>query len=243
MESGTDTLGMAVARAERRKAKTTSTTRTTLITSARSPRPSPRRGWSGSGRRRSGCRCPARPRRPACGSSALIRSTVSMMFAPGCRRTMISTERTPLVQPATRVFWTSVLHLGDVAEAYRPSRGLGQQEVAVLVGAEELVVGGERRRLELAATLPGGPVHRCAGQHRPHVLQGEVHAGGSLGVDLDPHRRLLPARPRRPGPRPPPGRSSAPARCRRRRRPEARAASSEVSARIMIGVSVGFTFR
>ena len=36
------------------------------------------------------------------GSSALMRSTVSMMFAPGWRRTMISTERTPLVQPATR---------------------------------------------------------------------------------------------------------------------------------------------
>ncbi len=35
-----------------------------------------------------------------------MRSTVSMMFAPGCRRTMISTERTPLVQPATRVFST-----------------------------------------------------------------------------------------------------------------------------------------
>ena len=35
-----------------------------------------------------------------------MRSTVSMMFAPGWRRTTISTDRTPLVHPATRVSLT-----------------------------------------------------------------------------------------------------------------------------------------
>ena len=41
------------------------------------------------------------------GMTAFTRSLVSMMFAPGWRRTMMSTERTPLVQAAARWFSTS----------------------------------------------------------------------------------------------------------------------------------------
>ena len=42
----------------------------------------------------------------SCGSNALTRSMTSMMFAPGCRRMMISTARCESAQAATRSFST-----------------------------------------------------------------------------------------------------------------------------------------
>ena len=99
-------LGMIVARIERKKRNTTKTTSTTEMIRVNS---------TSSTEARIVCvRSSASSMSiPACtdfisvGKTALIRSLVSMMFAPGCRRMMISTERAPLVQAATRLFSTS----------------------------------------------------------------------------------------------------------------------------------------
>ena len=104
-ESGTATLGTSVARMLRRKANTTSTTRQTLITSVNCTSPTEARiVWLRSCATWTSMAGEMEP--DSCGSNALTRSMTSMMFAPGCRRMMISTARCESAQAATRSFST-----------------------------------------------------------------------------------------------------------------------------------------
>ena len=125
------------------------------------------------------------------GRRALMRSTVSMMFAPGWRRTMISTERDAVGPPRDPDVVDAVLDLGHVPQPHHAVGRLGQQEIPVLVGLEELVVGGQGGGLELVAHSAHWPVHRRAGEDAPHVGQGEIHPRRRLGIHLHPDRRLL----------------------------------------------------
>ena len=105
MASGTATVGMTVARALRRKTNTTSTTRPTLrskvsCTSRTEARMVPLRSSA------SWTSMAGEMALVSCGRSAFTRSMTSMMFAPGWRRTIMTTERLPSNQPATRVFST-----------------------------------------------------------------------------------------------------------------------------------------
>ncbi len=105
-ESGTTTLGIRVARRLRRNAKTTSTTRNTLMSKVRSTsrtdaRMVPARStatWMSMAGETDWARL---------GSMRLMRSMTSMMLAPGWRRMSSDTERLSLVQAATRLFSTS----------------------------------------------------------------------------------------------------------------------------------------
>ena len=103
---GTVTLGMAVARQVRRKTNTTAVTRKTLrmsviSTSSTEARMVPARSTAT-------CVLIAGEMFVAIdGRSALTRSIVWMMFAPGCRRMMTTTARVPSAHPATRPFSTS----------------------------------------------------------------------------------------------------------------------------------------
>ena len=102
---GTATLGMAVARALRRKANTTATTSTTAKASVSSTSRTERRMLSP---RSMATRTSmaGEMSRVSCGRSAFTPSITRRMLAPGCRRTSITTARCPSIQPAARSFST-----------------------------------------------------------------------------------------------------------------------------------------
>ena len=100
-ETGTATLGISVARPSRRNAKTTRMTSATEIVSARPTSRSEARivtVRSIAGVRVMALGIDAR----SAGSNAVMRSTVSMMFALGWRLMITSTDGLPLAMPALR---------------------------------------------------------------------------------------------------------------------------------------------
>ena len=106
-ESGTATLGITVAHGLRRNTKTTSTTRP--IDSSRVACTWRKEARMVVVRSRTTSRLmvggmEARSE----GSSAITRSTVSMMLAPGCRYMTISTARLPLAKPPVRTSSTEL---------------------------------------------------------------------------------------------------------------------------------------
>lgn len=114
-ESGTATAGIAVARAERRNTNTTAVTRRIEISSVRSTscteaRIVPARSSATS------TSMAGEIDFESSGNKAFTFSITSMMFAPGSRRTMIETTRSPSYQPAT--FWFST---SSVTVAMSPS--------------------------------------------------------------------------------------------------------------------------
>ena len=107
-ESGTATLGMAVARTLRRKRNTTSTTSPMLMRRVRSTSTTEARMVV----LRSSAMVTSMAgliERVSSGISAFTRSITSMMLAPGCRRMITGIERRPSTQPAARWFSTSSL--------------------------------------------------------------------------------------------------------------------------------------
>ena len=100
-ETGTATLGISVARTLRRKANTTRITSVTEISSVRST--------SCREARIVGVRSSTMDRVIAlgmeasnCGSTSRMWSTVSMIFAPGCRKMTTTTDGLPLDSPVVR---------------------------------------------------------------------------------------------------------------------------------------------
>jgi hypothetical protein len=100
-ETGTATLGMSVARQLRRKMNTTSTTRQTATISVRSTSRNDARIVVVRSITTSTLMALGIEAR-ICGSISVTLSTVSMMFAFGCRLMMISTEGLPFDEPALR---------------------------------------------------------------------------------------------------------------------------------------------
>ncbi len=103
-DSGTDRLGMMVARALRRNTKITSTTRTTASISSNSTSSTEARMVTVRSLRidtstadgNAAC---------SCGSSALMLSTTSMTLAPGWRWTLRMTAGDMFIQAASLSFW------------------------------------------------------------------------------------------------------------------------------------------
>ena len=73
----------------------------------------------------------------SCGRMALMRSTVSIMLAPGCRNTARMTEGSPLERPRLRHL-RRVGYLGNITEADWSACVTGNDEL-ILVGFEELI--------------------------------------------------------------------------------------------------------
>ena len=144
-ETGTATLGMKVERTLRRKTKTTRMTSAIEITIVI---------WTS--------RTEARIVRVAsmttdsvivggidawsCGSRARTRSTVSMMLAPGWRKTMINDRRLAVGEPSRPDVLDRVGHGGDVGEADGGAVAVVDDERPVLRGLQELVGRRERTR-------------------------------------------------------------------------------------------------
>ena len=102
-DSGTDRLGMSVARQSPRKRKMTATTRTTAKVSSICTSRTEARMVSVRSVMIVTSRELGRVSR-SCGSSVLMRSTTSMTLAPGWRRTFTITAWVPFAQAASRVF-------------------------------------------------------------------------------------------------------------------------------------------
>ena len=189
-------------------------------------------------------RSPAESRPAAAGSSARTRSTVSMMLAPGWRKTMIRTAGLPLASPALRRSSTESCTSATSEAAPAAPLLVADDQRAVLLGLEELIVGVEISQALVAfascALRPVG-VGRC--EHGAHVFEADAVA---CSARRDSARREPPAasfRPRSPGPRLRPARASA-AGCVEAASYMLRwLSTSEVSARIMIGASAGLTLR
>ena len=156
----------------------------------------PRRGWSGvrssaTSTSMAGEIDAAR----ATGRSAFTRSMVSMMFAPGWRRMIMSTARLPFVQAATRLFSTSSKTVRHVAEAHRRAVAVGDDERAGSASAPKswslaaIVVRAASRRRGCpwaGRRSPAPSAVRTSSSARPTP-------GERRRIDLHAHRRLLAA--------------------------------------------------
>ena len=79
----------------------------------------------------------------------------------------------------------------DIADADRRSVAIGNDEVGVLVGLEQLIVGIEREGLARAVERALGKVDIRLSEHRSHVFQVNAASCQCLGIDLDADGRLL----------------------------------------------------
>ena len=186
------------------------------------------------------------------------RSSAPAEAAAPCTRSMIVDDvraglaaddhqhgaRLPSAQAGDAVVLDAVDDGGDVAEPHRRAVAVGDDERA---GTRRRGRAGRWRRWRAPArrrrarpwgwsTVAGASAARTSS--RPSPSAGERPPG--------PPGRAPPAagrRRRRPGPRPRPARSSGPGRCWRRRRPGPAGSVSEVSDRMRMGASAGFTLR
>ena len=130
-ETGTATPGMRVARTLRRKAKTTRMTRVPEITRVRSTSFSElRMGGLRStvteiliSRGMAACSCGSRPR---------IRSTVSMMLAPGDLKMTTITAVLPFNRPSVRTSSTESCDLAQIRQPHRRPVAEGHDQIPVL---------------------------------------------------------------------------------------------------------------
>ncbi len=166
----------------------------------------------------------------------------SMMLAPGWRCTFITIACCLLAHAPSQPFFRALFNGGDVTQTYRRTVLVGNNQLTVLIGRLHLIVGRERHGA-------GGAVQRAFRR----VDVGVADGGGADGFAGQPQRSdglrikltrtagrwvrppALPARRRRPG------KFSAP-RGFRPCLPPGRGMAEEVTARVMIGGSAGFTF-
>ena len=113
-----------------------------------------------------------RDRRPCSrGSAASTRSTVSMMLAPGWRKTMSRTAGFPFVSPPVRRSSTESVTAATSRDPDRRAVPVGDDERAVLLRPEELVRGARSARRRRASSIApfGRFAFACAssGRGRP----------------------------------------------------------------------------
>ena len=132
-ETGTATLGISVARTLRRNRNTTRITSTIEIISVRST--------SCTDARIVVVRSSTIVKSIAAGieafsegSAARMRSTVSMMFAPGCRKMISRIAGFPFTKPAARMFSHRIHDVGDVGKLDRRAVVVAHDQRLVIVG-------------------------------------------------------------------------------------------------------------
>jgi hypothetical protein len=89
------------------------------------------------------------------------------------------------------LFFDVIEDVRDVVQPSRPRRTARDDELAIFVGVENLVVGADRRRLRLSDQCPFGLVRGRRAEGVAHVGGAEPHAGERCRVDLHPNGRLL----------------------------------------------------
>src|SRR6185295_13881224 len=82
---------------------------------------------------------------------------------------------------------------GDVGQLHRRAVAVGDDERAVVVAGQELVVGGDRVRQARAVEVALGLVDVGGGDRGADVVEVQTVGREQGGIGLDAHRRLLPA--------------------------------------------------
>ena len=116
-----------------------------------------------------------------------------MMLAPGWRW-MLTITAGVVVHPRRLLHVLGVVDdVGHVGQPHRRAVPVGDDERAVIVARQHLIVGADRVRLVRAVEAALGLVHVGLRDGRAQVFEGEPVRGERRGVRLDAHRRLLPA--------------------------------------------------
>ncbi len=118
-----------------------------------------------------------------------MRSTVSMMFAPGCRKTMMRIAGLPFARPVVLHVLDGIRDRGDVGEPEGRPVPVRDDERLVLGGLEELVGRRDGPEAVPAADVALRPVRVHAEEKRPHVLEAEAGAREGGRVHVHAHRR------------------------------------------------------
>ena len=96
-----------------------------------------------------------------------------------------------LFQPAIRSFSGALMAWPISRDADRRSVAIGDDQIVVLLGREQLIVGVERVGLARAVERAFRQVDIGLAEHRAHVLEADAADCQRLRIDLDPDGRLL----------------------------------------------------
>ena len=125
------------------------------------------------------------------GIIALMLSTTSTVLAPGWRKISSSSPRLPLNQAPVRGDLVASIDRGDVLQLDRRAVPVGDDDVAVGAGMEELVVGVDGDRLMVVLEVALGLVDGGVGERGAHVLERDAVRGQRRRVGLHAHGEVL----------------------------------------------------
>ena len=114
-----------------------------------------------------------------------------MTLAPGWRWIARMIARCWLYQPAIRSFSGALIGAADIADAHRRSVAIGDDQIVVFVGLEQLIVGVERVGLARAVERAFRQIDVRLAEHRADVLEADAAGGQRLRIDLHADGRLL----------------------------------------------------
>ena len=114
-----------------------------------------------------------------------------MTLAPGWRW-MRQNDRPPLVEPpGDQIVLRRTDGLADIAYADRRAVAIGDDQIGICVGVEQLIIGVERVGLTRAVERAFGKVDIGLAEHRAHVFEVDAARRKSLRIDLHADGRLL----------------------------------------------------
>ena len=186
-DSGTDRLGMNVAGRLRRNTKITSTTRAIESSSSNSTSETEARivvVWSERIRtsRAAGRVC------SSFGSSAFTELTTASTFDPGWRWILTMIAGVLLAQAASSAFCAPSTTLATSRKSYRVAVFVAQNEVAIFLGALQLIVVVDRGVLRRPVEIAFRRVGIVVGDVGADVVDGDAIGGQGAWVDLHAHR-------------------------------------------------------
>ena len=121
------------------------------------------------------------------GSTALMRSTVSMTLASACLKTMTSTAWLVPAQPASVVVFNPFDDLAEGVQLDGNAVPLGENQVLIIRGVEQLVVADDGVGDCCAIQAALGLIHIDLAEKGADLFQTDAGGGQGGGIDLDPH--------------------------------------------------------
>ena len=118
-----------------------------------------------------------------------MRSTVSMMLAPGWRKMMTVTDALAVQVAGSADVLHRVCHLSDVGQADRRAVVITDDERLVVLGVRDLVVGEDVRGHIAVSDLAFGQVGVLQAQHRLQIRKGKSVAGQLRRIGVHAHGR------------------------------------------------------
>ena len=116
-----------------------------------------------------------------------MRSTVSMMFAPGCREMMSGMLGLPFRKPAARIFSTPSFTLA-ISDNHRRPMVVADDERLVVFGFEKLIVGHVGGRA-IIGELTLRQIRVLLAQHRSHIFEAQAETVQLSRIHIHTHGR------------------------------------------------------